>query len=136
MRSFRVKADHEPEPRLVVLGSLLYFPLRFLLHVARVGIWLAVPLGAPPLLSWSFHWPLAWTYAVWVMAAATTLVVSITRRSGDDRPPPTVDDWLADAFVAAHWPIVFLGYAIVRPWSLLRGRLAGSARAEREESAM
>jgi hypothetical protein len=127
MRSFRVKADHEPEPRLVVLGSLLYWPFRFLVHAARAGIWLVVPLGAPWLLHRSFHWPLAWTYAVWVMGAATTFVVSMTLRSGDRRPPPTVDDWLADAFVAAHWPIVFLGYAILRPWSLVRRRLAGQA---------
>jgi hypothetical protein len=129
MRSFRVKADHEPEPRLVVLGRLVYFPFRFLLHAGRIAIGLVVPLGAPWLLAWLFKWPLAWTYAAWGMGAATTLVVSITLRSSDDRPAPTVDDWLADALVAAHWPIALLVYGVVYPWSLLRARRSGQGRA-------
>jgi hypothetical protein len=136
MRSFRVKADHEPQPGLVALGSILYFPFRLLLNVGRVAIWVAVPLGAPWLLSRLFHWPIAWTYAVWEMGAATVLVISMTLRSGDDHPPPTVDEWLADVFFAGHWPIVFLGYAIVHPWSLLRARLSGKAQAEEDRTAI
>jgi hypothetical protein len=130
MDSFRVKVDREPDAGLFLVGSALFLPVRFVISAARVAAWLAVPLAAPWLLARVCHWPLSWTYAIWEMGAATAFVVAFTLRAREDHPAPTVDDWLADVFVAGHWPFAVLAAAAYGPWLLVRGLAGGAATKE------
>jgi hypothetical protein len=127
MEPFRVNADREPDPALLLLGSAVFYPVRCVLAVARASIWVAVPVAAPWVLARALHWPLSWTYAGWEMGAATVFVGAFTLRARREQPATNVDGRLADVFVAGHWPLMVLLAAVYGPWTLLRGLLGSAA---------
>lgn len=106
MQSSSVKPGMEPVAGLVPLGSVLFYPFRFLLYVAPVAVWIGTPLVGPWVLAHWAHCPVRWTYAVWGVGAATAMVVASTIRAHRGEASATFDDWVADVFVAGHWPLV------------------------------